>query len=80
MTHANHEDVEKVTVEVHERVAAFLNNRKRRDITDLEEAYQVTISVNALAGVTPEHLKFYCTNELGNEVRVLPREESKSRG
>jgi ribonuclease E len=80
MTHANHEEVVKVTVDVHERVAAFLNNRKRRDITDLEEAYEVTINVNALAGVTPEHLKFYCTNELGNEVRVLPREEVKSRG
>uniref|UniRef100_A0A7C4LMB3 Ribonuclease G n=1 Tax=Schlesneria paludicola TaxID=360056 RepID=A0A7C4LMB3_9PLAN len=80
MTHANHEEVEKVTVEVHERVAAFLNNRKRRDITELEETYQVSININALSGVTPEHLKFYCTNEQGNEVRVLPREEARSRG
>jgi ribonuclease E len=80
MTHANHEEVTKVTVDVHERVAAFLNNRKRRDITDMEESYEVTININALANVTPEHLKFFCTNELGNEVRVQPREEVKSRG
>jgi len=80
MTHANHEDVVRVTVDVHERVAAFLNNKKRRDITDLEEAYEVTININALAGVTPEHLKFYCVNEQGNEVRVVPRKELKSRG
>lgn len=79
MTHANHPEVTKVTVEVHERVAAFLNNRKRRDITQLEEAYQATISINALANVMPEHLKFYCTNELGSEVRVLPQDDSKSR-
>uniref|UniRef100_A0A7C2NXS1 Ribonuclease G n=1 Tax=Schlesneria paludicola TaxID=360056 RepID=A0A7C2NXS1_9PLAN len=80
MTHANHPDVARVTVEVHERVAAFLNNRKRRDITRMEEDYDTIISINALAHVTPEHLKFHCTNEMGNEVRVFSREDSKSRG
>ena len=80
MTHANHEDVTKVTVEVHERVAAFLNNRKRRDITQLEETYEVTINVNALVHVMPEHLKFYCTNDLGSEVKVGTQDGSKSRG
>jgi ribonuclease E len=79
MTHANHPDVSKVTVDVHERVAAFLNNRKRRDITRMEEEYDTAISINALAHVTPEHLKFYCTNEMGTEVRVFSREDSKSR-
>jgi ribonuclease E len=79
MTHANLEDVRKVTVDVNERVAAFLNNRKRRDITQLEEAYGVTVSVNALSNVSPEYLKFYCSNELGNEVRFVAREDSKTR-
>ena len=79
MTQANHPDVRKVTVEVHERVAAFLNNRKRRDITQMEESYEVMININGLATVSPEHLKFYCSNELGTEVRVVTRDDSKSR-
>ncbi len=79
MTHANREDVSRVTVDVHERVAAFLNNRKRRDITNLEEFYNVSISVNAMTGVGPEHLQFHCTSDLGNEVKILPPAGSKSK-
>jgi len=79
MTNANREDVSRVTVDVHERVAAFLNNRKRRDITHLEEFYSVSISVNAMVGVGPEHLQFHCTSDLGNEVKILAPAGSKSK-
>jgi len=79
MSHANLDGVKKVSVDVHERVAAFLNNRKRRDITKLEESYGVAINIIALGNVTPEHLKFYCTNEMGTEVRMQVRDDSKSR-
>ena len=80
MTHANREEVSRVTVDVHERVAAFLNNRKRRDITNLEEVYEVTINVHALTAVGPEHLQFHCTNETGSEVKILAQPDSKSKG
>lgn len=80
MTNANREDVSRVTVDVHERVAAFLNNRKRRDITNLEEIYNVSISINAMVGVGPEHLQFHCASDLGNEVKILPSPGSKSKG
>lgn len=80
MTNANREDVSRVTVDVHERVAAFLNNRKRRDITNLEEIYSVSISINAMVGVGPEHLQFHCASDLGNEVKILPSSGSKSKG
>jgi ribonuclease E len=79
MSHANIEGVKKVTVDVHERVAGFLNNRKRRDITQLEESYGVAVTVTALSDVSPEHLKFYCYNALGTEVKLPQREDSKSR-
>jgi ribonuclease E len=79
MSHANIEGVKKVTVDLHERVAAFLNNRKRRDITQLEESYGVTINITALSNVSPEHIKFYCYNALGTEVRLPTRDDSKSR-
>ncbi len=71
--------MKKVSVDVHERVAAFLNNRKRRDITQLEESYGVTVTITALADVSPEHHKFYCYNALGMEVKMPQREDSKSR-
>ena len=80
MSHANRDDVSKVTVEVHERVAAFLNNRKRKDITQLEETYDVSVTVDSKAGVGPEHLKFHCSNSTGTEVRILVSADSKSRG
>ena len=80
MTHANREEVARVTVDVHERVAAFLNNRKRRDITHLEEVYEVTINIHALTAVGPEHLQFHCTNETGTEVKILTQPDSKSKG
>jgi ribonuclease E len=79
MSHANIEGVKKVTVDVHERVAGFLNNRKRRDITQLEESYGVTVTIMALADVSPEYLKFFCYNALGAEVKLPQREDSKSR-
>ncbi|HEY0980785.1 ribonuclease E/G, partial [Schlesneria sp.] len=79
MSHANRDDVSKVTVEAHERVAAFLNNRKRKDITQLEETYDVSITVDAKTGVGPEHLKFHCSNATGTEVRILTQSDSKSK-
>ena len=80
MTHANREEVRRVAVDVHERVAAFLNNRKRRDITHLEEMYEVVINIHGLTAVGPEHLQFHCTNEAGTEVKNLMQPDSKSRG
>ena len=79
MSHANRDDVSKVTVEVHERVAAFLNNRKRKDITQLEETYDVSVTVDSKAGVGPEHLKFHCVNSTDTEVRILVNADSKSK-
>jgi len=79
MSHANRDDVSKVTVEVHERVAAFLNNRKRKDITQLEETYDVSVTIDSKVGVGPEHLKFHCSNATGTEVRILTHADSKSK-
>ncbi|MBX3449460.1 MAG: Rne/Rng family ribonuclease [Planctomycetaceae bacterium] len=74
MSHANRDDVSRVVVDVNEGVGAFLNNRKRRDITKLEEDYEASIIIHALPNVPPEHLKIHCYNELGTEVRVLNNE------
>ncbi len=70
MTTANHADAKRVDVEVEQRVADFLINRKRRDITDLEERYDVIVNILTATNVGPEHLKITCRNEIGAEVRL----------
>jgi ribonuclease E len=73
MSYATNDEVTRITVDVNERVAAFLNNRKRREITRIEELYEVSISINALINTYPEHVKFTFLNETGAEVRVPER-------
>ncbi len=79
MFHANHQEVTRIVVDVQERVGAYLNNKKRREISQLEEQYEVAISINSLSNVTPEHLRFFCTSESGTEIRFSSPEDSKAR-
>ena len=79
MTSANREEIRNIDIEIHERVANYLNNRKRREITDLETRWNLTININARTDVGPEHLKIRSTDAAGNEVRFIPPADSKGR-
>ncbi len=79
MTSANQQEVHRVDVEVHQRVANYLINRKRREITGLEEAYEVYVSIRSRGDVFPEHLQVRCLDEIGSEVNLLPQQPSHSR-
>ena len=70
MTAANRDDVKSVRVEVHEKVSAYLNNRKRKEIAEIEESCSVSIVVDARGNVTPEHLELSCLDDIGSQVRV----------
>lgn len=72
------ENVAKVTVEVHDRVAAYLNNRKRRDLIKFEEDSSVNIVVSSRIDVSPEHLVIRCFDGSGMELKFVPSEPSKS--
>jgi ribonuclease E len=76
MTAANIKGVSRVNVEIHERVANYLNNRKRREITALEERSSVAISVIVRLDVGPEHVIIRATDEIGNEVKNLALADS----
>ncbi|MBC7354034.1 MAG: hypothetical protein H5U08_16880 [Thermogutta sp.] len=58
----------KITVTVHEDVAEYLNNNKRRFITELETKNNVTIRVAGEKHVSPEHLVIECRDK---EDRIL---------
>ncbi|MFT5524107.1 MAG: ribonuclease E [Pirellulaceae bacterium] len=60
--------VKKVTVRVNDEVASYLNNRKRREITLLEEEGELDVQILGSEGLFPEHLKLECLDEDGREV------------
>ncbi len=72
------ENVTRLTVEVHDRVASYLNNRKRRDLIQFEEEAQVTIAIQSRTDVNPEHLIIRSFDGSGNELKFLAPEHSKS--
>jgi hypothetical protein len=60
-----------VTLNVHADVAFYLLNRKRREITTLEERSKMEVQVNGQYGASPDLLEFRCYDANGNEVRLF---------
>jgi len=72
------DNVAKITVEVHDRVGAYLNNRKRKDLISFEDENNVTIHINSRADVSPEHLQIRCFDATSSELKFATPEPSKS--
>ena len=64
------EQVDKVTVTVADDVAAYLSNKKRRELARLEDEGKMTVLVLGAKGVSPEHLVIDCRDAESREVRV----------
>jgi ribonuclease E len=62
------ERVAEIIVNVHDEVAEYLNNNKRRFITDLETQYRLTIRIVGQKHVSPEHLVIECHDADGHVV------------
>lgn len=73
------EGLAKVTLEVHERVANYLNNRKRRDLIGYEEESKVVIQILSRNDVNHEHVQIRSYDSSGNELRQSGGEDSKGR-
>jgi ribonuclease E len=63
-------NVARVAVTVEEEVASYINNRKRRELTKLEDEHNVQVLVLSREDLSPEFLKFECEDASGREVRV----------
>jgi ribonuclease E len=70
--------VSKITVEVHDRVATYLNNRKRKDLIRFEDENGVAIHITSRAEFGPEHLQIRCYDGSGTELKIAAPEHSKS--
>jgi len=67
---AQQENVAQITVTVEEEVASYLNNRKRRELTNLEDEHDLQVSILSREDVSPEYLRIECADASGREVRV----------
>jgi ribonuclease E len=66
---ATRDDVTRLNVTVHDDVATWLNNRKRREMAQFEDATHIQLHVVGKDGVSPEHLVFEAWDSAGRTVR-----------
>jgi len=67
---AHQERIAKITVTIEEEVATYLNNRKRRELTGLEDEHDLQVLVLSREDVSPEHLKIQCEDSSGRELKI----------
>ncbi|MBI3823585.1 MAG: Rne/Rng family ribonuclease [Planctomycetes bacterium] len=76
----NREHITRIDIRVHDEVAQYLLNRKRKDIVALEEHGHKQVSItSAGAAVSMEHLEFMCFDNNGNEVKFTLVDEPPPR-
>jgi ribonuclease E len=61
--------VTRVAVTVEEEVASYLNNKKRRELVQLEQENNTEVQVISGEGLSPEYLKIECFDSNGREVK-----------
>lgn len=62
--------VAKITVRVNDDVSVYLNNKKRKEITRLEDDAQISVQILGNAMFFPEHLELDCRDADGREVAL----------
>jgi ribonuclease E len=62
--------IAKVTVRVNDAVATYLNNRKRREITQLEDEAKMQVQILGSESLFPEHLEIECRDVEGRELTL----------
>jgi ribonuclease E len=76
---AHQSDIARINLTVHASVAAYLNNRKRKELTQLEEQGQKTITIRGSDTVTPEHLVVEYLDSSGSPCKPLAEGPAPSR-
>jgi ribonuclease E len=63
-------DVSKITVTGADDVATYLNNKKRRELSRLEDENKIGVQIFSLEGASPEHLSIECHDAQGRELKI----------
>jgi len=64
------EHIERITVRVNDHVAAHLNNKKRRDVMEMEDVGKMTVQILGSEALYPEHIELDCRDGKGNRVEI----------
>ena len=59
-----------VKLRVHDSVASFLNNQKRKELSELEDEGDMEIQIRGSETVFPEHLVLECKDDNGRDLKV----------
>jgi ribonuclease E len=65
-------EIRRVAISVNPSVATYLNNRKRKELTRIEQECSMAIQIAFEDGAPAEHLHVECYDANGNEVRLPP--------
>jgi ribonuclease E len=66
---AQREEIARIAVTVHDEVATYLNNKKRREVARLEDDGRMSVQVYGRETVSPEYLVIECHDAQGREVK-----------
>jgi ribonuclease E len=67
---SQHPDVTKITVTVADEVATYLNNKKRRELSRLEDDGKISVQIYGSEEASPEHLQIECHDTGGRELKI----------
>ncbi len=67
------EEIRRIAITVNPRVAAYLNNKKRKEIVRMELECNMSIQIGIAEDAPAEHLTIECFDANGNEVRLNPQ-------
>jgi ribonuclease E len=70
---SHREEIRRINVTVSPNVATYLNNRKRKEITRLENESNMTVQVAFKDNVPAEFLQIDCYDANNGEVRLVPQ-------
>ena len=70
MAASAHEQVAKILIEVHDRVANYLNNRKRKELIRIEDEHEVEIVIVSKSDVCLEHMTFRAEDANSREINA----------
>jgi ribonuclease E len=62
-------DIARLNVTVHDEVATWINNRKRREMAQFEDSVHIQLHVVGRESVSPEHLVWEASDSSGRTVR-----------
>ncbi|MGD9720466.1 MAG: ribonuclease E/G [Pirellulales bacterium] len=63
-------ELARVNITVADDVATYLNNKKRRELSRLEDENNIAVQIFGIEGVSPEHLVIECQDAQGRELKT----------